>query len=132
MIWAIVMVFFVPVCLRAIWISWRQPLQDRPAGEWEAMSTSVTGIPSPTTTLHTRLRTNPVGFVWLLFLMYGATLQIEHIHVPALEAIEFAGLGLIGALLAAVAMFNRPRWAVPPALRGQRGLIRLAGEPEQR
>ncbi len=70
------------------------------------------------------LRAGPVGAVEAVFFAarYAASLP-EGSAADALETVLGVLIALTVALMVVVALYNRPAWAVPPALRGFPGAI---------
>lgn len=114
-------VFIMCVAVRFIWLMWRDPLRERSPFQQRILGASVLGVARPKV-VHTRLRTGPAMGITLFFLgLAGFLTGLGADGHAATYAYVATGLAVVLWML--VALFNRPHWAVPPAVRAEPGMI---------
>ena len=113
--------FIVWGSLRFAWIEWRAPLRERSPFQRQLMGMSELGIGSKQV-VATRVRTGPAAAISFLLVMIGAELTAFGVDNNAAIWVVYGLAAVAVVIWMLVALFNRPRWAVPPAVRDQPGM----------
>lgn len=108
------------VCVRVAWLQWRRPLRDRSSFQAGLMGASVLGV-APSKVVQTRLRTAPAMASTMFFLALAGFLVALGADHTAVDA-AYGATGIAAVIWVFVALYNRPRWMVPPALRREPGM----------
>ena len=123
-------------CTVWAWQSWKRPLRKRSGADlYYFTHTMVGGLSSPAG-VHARVRNSPVTAVTAFFAFLGGVLQAYGVHVNAAIYGAYGVAAVVWLVLwLPVTLFNRPRSAVPPAVRSWPGMIEFkrrhrAAEPE--
>jgi hypothetical protein len=114
--------FIIWGSLRFAWIEWHDPLRDRSQFQRQLMGMSELGL-GRKQVVGTRVRTSPAAAIAFLFVMIGAELTAFDVHSNAAVWAVYGVAAVAVAVWMLVALFNRPRWAVPPAVRAQPGMV---------
>jgi hypothetical protein len=107
----------VLLAVRTTRLDWREPTRKRGAVEEH-----IVNVYGPTLGRAWR-RCMPVSNVFLIVVLLLWTLGLIGVHAVAVQRVGAAVLVLAALLIISILLTNRPRWAVPPLLRSERGLF---------